>query len=168
MCFKCLDEVPLAEMFFVKDFLQKIHLSPSYLGPNIQVLIKEYLLSKVEGSCGSDGYIVMVLGIDEIGDSRVLLSGETIFTVKYKALTLKPLKGEIVDASVVETNKMGVFASVGPLTVFISNHQIPNFLLENEIAKNTMIRLKIIGTKIDSTKIYAVGTLNDDSLGIIC
>lgn len=155
-------------MFFVRDFVQNIHLSPSYLGPNIQTLIEEYLLSKVEGSCGSSGYVVMVLSIDEISESRIILTGETIFTVKYKALTLKPFKGEIIDANVVETNKMGVFASVGPLTVFISNHQIPNFLLENEITKDVMIRLKIIGTKIDSTKIYAVGTLNDDSLGIIC
>ncbi|AFM98695.1 RNA polymerase II subunit 7 [Encephalitozoon hellem] len=154
-------------MFFVRDFVQNIHLSPSYLGPNIQTLIEEYLLTKVEGSCSSSGYVVMVLSIDEISESRIILTGETIFTVKYKALTLKPFKGEIIDANVVETNKMGVFASVGPLTVFISNHQIPNFLLENEITKDVMIRLKIIGTKIDSTKIYAVGTLNDDSLGII-
>lgn len=155
-------------MFFVRDFTEKIHLSPNYLGPNIQTLIKEYLLSKVEGSCGYSGYIITVLGIDDISEGRITLTGQTIFTVKYKALTLKPLKGEIVDASVVETNKLGIFVSVGPLTIFISNHQIPNFLLENEITKDTMLRLKIIGTKVDSTKIYAVGTLNDDSLGLIC
>lgn len=155
-------------MFFVRDFMQKIHLSPNYLGPNIQTLIKEYLLSKVEGSCGHNGYVIAVLGIDDISEGKVTVTGQTIFTVKYKALTLKPLKGEIVDANVVETNKLGIFVSVGPLTVFISNHQIPNFLLESEITKDTVLRLKIIGTKIDSTKIYAVGTLNDDFLGVVC
>lgn len=155
-------------MFFVKDFTEKIHLSPNYLGPNIQALIKDYLLNKVEGSCGHSGYVIAVLGIDEISEGKVMVDGQTIFIVKYKALTLKPFKGEIVDANVVETNKLGIFVSIGPLTVFISNHQIPNFLLESEITKNSMLRLKIIGTKIDSTKIYAVGTLNDDSLGLIC
>jgi DNA-directed RNA polymerase II subunit RPB7 len=155
-------------MFYVKDFVQKIHLSPNYLGPNIQALIREYLLSKVEGSCGNSGYIVTVLGIDDISEGKVASTGNTTFTVRYKALALKPFKGEIIDANVVETNKMGIFASVGPLTIFISNYQIPNFILENEIAKDSLLRLRIIGTKFDSTKIYAVGTLNDESLGFIC
>ena len=61
---------------------------------------------------------------------------------------------------------MGYFASVGPLSIFISNYQIPSTTLE-EIGNNSVVRLKIIGTKIDSTKVYAIGTLNYDFLGVI-
>lgn len=155
-------------MFYVKEFTQKIYLSPAYLGPNMQSLVKEYLLNMVEGSCGSNGYIVAVLEIDDISEGQVALNGQTIFKVCYKALILKPAKGEIIDANVVEMNKMGIFAAVGPLSIFVSNYQIPNFMFENEIAKDSMVRLKIIATMFDSTKIYAVGTLNDEYLGLIC
>lgn len=153
-------------MFYIKDFTEKIHLNPSFLGPNIQSMVKEYLYTHVEGTCGRDGYVITVLKIDEISEGKITLSGTIIFTIKYTALTLLPYKGEIIDANVVETNKMGVFASAGPLSIFISNYQIPNGF-NDEIVKDSMLRLKIIGTKVDSSKIYAVGTLNDDCLGII-
>lgn len=106
-------------MFFVKDFIHRIHLSPSYLGPQIQSLVKDYLYKTIEGSCTDSGYVISVLDIGDVSEGVISLSGLTTFTVKYKALVLKPFRGEIVEASVIETNKMGIFASVGPLTVFI-------------------------------------------------
>ncbi|EEQ81799.1 hypothetical protein NCER_101623 [Vairimorpha ceranae BRL01] len=154
-------------MFFVKDFTHIIHLNPCYLGPKIQSLIKDYLYKTIEGSCNDSGYVISVLEIDDVSEGTVSLNGATSFKIKYKALVLKPFKGETMEASVVEINKMGVFASVGPLTVFVSNHQIPSEIQEGGLLKDSIVRLKIIGTKIDSSKIYAVGTLNDEYLGIL-
>ncbi|KAK6090982.1 hypothetical protein P3W45_000227 [Vairimorpha bombi] len=154
-------------MFFVKDFTHIIYLNPCYLGPRIQTLIKDYLYKTIEGSCNDSGYVIAVLDIDDVSEGIVSLSGQTSFRIKYKALVLRPFKGETMEASVVEMNKMGVFASVGPLTIFISNHQIPTEIQEGGLIKDSVVRLKIIGTKIDSLKIYAVGTLNDEYLGII-
>ncbi|XP_015189403.1 PREDICTED: DNA-directed RNA polymerase II subunit rpb7-like [Polistes dominula] len=154
-------------MFFVKDFVHKIHLSPSYLGPQIQSLIKDYLYKTIEGSCTDSGYVISVLDINNVSEGIISFNGLTTFTIKYKALVLKPYKGEVVEASVVEMNKMGILASVGPLTIFVSNHQIPPDIQDSGLVKEAVVRLKIIGTKIDSSKIYAVGTLNDEYLGII-
>ncbi|ELA41102.1 uncharacterized protein VICG_01895 [Vittaforma corneae ATCC 50505] len=153
-------------MFYVKRFVHRLSLHPQYLGQNIQSLIQEYLLKKVEGTCTSSGYIISVLGIDGISEGKVLLTGHISFDVEYQAVVLKPTSGEIVDAPIVSSTKMGYFASVGPLSIFISNYQIPNTTLE-ELGNNSVVRLKIIGTKIDSTKVYAIGTLNDDFLGVI-
>lgn len=151
-------------MFYVKDFTHIIHLNACYLGPNIQSLLKDYLYKTIEGSCTSSGYIISVLDIEDVSEGKISLDGLTKFNIKYKALVLRPFKDEIIEATVVEMNKMGLFASVGPLTIFISNHQMP---ADTHILKESIVRLKIIGTKIDSFKIYAVGTLNDEYLGIL-
>lgn len=55
--------------------------------------------------------------------------GSVEFRIKYRAIVLKPFKNEVVDAVVVTVNKMGFFAEVGPLNIFISNHVLPTFLL---------------------------------------
>jgi DNA-directed RNA polymerase II subunit RPB7 len=153
-------------MFYVKHFVHKLTLHPQYTGQNIQSLIQDYLLKKVEGTCTSSGYIISVLRIENVSEGRILLSGHTSFRVEYQALVLRPVNGEIIDAPIVSCTRMGYFASVGPLSVFISNYQIPPNLVD-ELGNNTVVRLKIIGTKIDSSKVYAIGTLNDDFLGVI-
>lgn len=153
-------------MFYVKHFLHRLSLQPQYLGQNIQSLVQEYLLKKIEGTCTSSGYIISVLAIDRIGEGKILLSGQISFEIEYQAIVLKPVNGEVIDAPIVSSTKMGYFASVGPLSIFISNYQIPHNTLE-ELENNKIVRLKIIGTKIDSSKVYAIGTLNDDFLGVI-
>ncbi|TBU01392.1 subunit Rpb7 of DNA-directed RNA polymerase II [Hamiltosporidium magnivora] len=136
-------------------------------------ILRKTLTSSVEGTCsGEYGYIISVLSIDKIGSGRITNNGYAVFSVLYQALVLKPLKGEIIDASIVETNDMGIFAGVGPLTIFISNYQIPKMLLKGSegggLEKNSNIRLKIIGTKVEATRIYAIGTINEYYLGLIC
>lgn len=153
-------------MFHVKHFVHKINLSSQNLGPNIHMLIQEDLLKKVEGSCTSSGYVISVLRIDSISQGKILLTGQASFQINYQALVLRPEKGEVIDAPIVSSSKLGFFAGIGPLSIFISNYQIPQNLME-ELGNNTVVRLKIIGMKIDNTRVYAIGTLNDDCLGVI-
>ena len=84
----------------------------------------------MEGHCtGRHGYIIAVLGHERLGRGLVQDGSETgavEFRIKYRAIVLKPFKNEVVDAVVVTVNKMGFFAEVGPLNIFISNHLIPN------------------------------------------
>ncbi|GLT83508.1 hypothetical protein SLE2022_017940 [Rubroshorea leprosula] len=64
-------------------------------------------------------------------------------------------------------NKMGFFAEAGPVQIFVSNHlipddmefqygDIPNYTTSDglvKIQKDTEVRLKIIGTRVDATEI---------------
>lgn len=106
-----------------------ITLPPEHLGPSLPGLLQETLLAQVEGHCtGRHGYIIAVLGHERIGRGIVQDGSETgavEFRIKYRAIVLKPFKNEVVDAVVVTVNKMGFFAEVGPLNIFISNHLIP-------------------------------------------
>lgn len=104
---------------------------PEHLGPNLPNLLQQTLLAQVEGHCtGRHGYIIAVLGYERTGKGMVQDgsgTGSVEFKIKYRAIVLKPFKNEVVDAVVVTVNKMGFFAEVGPLNIFVSNH-VSSFL----------------------------------------
>lgn len=153
-------------MFYVKSFVHNLNLHPHNICQNIKLLIQEYLYKNVEGMCTPSGYIISVLKIESISEGQILISGQVSFKIVYEAIVLKPVVGEIVDCKIVSSTKMGYFANVGPMSIFIYTYLIPQNL-HQELTESTSIRLKIIGTKINSSKIYAIGTLNDDFLGVI-
>ncbi|KAF8194706.1 hypothetical protein BJ912DRAFT_959180 [Pholiota molesta] len=161
-------------MFFIKELTHTILLHPSYFGPRMLNFLESKLYSDVEGTCsGQFGYIIAV-GMVLSG------SGQAEFITRYRAIVFKPFKGEVVDGVVNNVNKMGFFADVGPLTVFVSHQLIhpdmrfdpnsnpPSFASDEQIIeKNTRVRLKIVGTRVDATEIFAIGTIKEDHLGVI-
>lgn len=167
-------------MFFIKQLSLNVTLHPSYFGPNMDRHLQQRLLADVEGSCtGQFGYIIAVLDINniDVGMGKVIPGGkgEAMFEVHYKALVWKPFKGEVVDGIVANVNKMGFFANVGPLMVFISKHLIPNHMKYSPTAgysshdqvlnTGTAVRIKIIGTRTDVNSISAIGSIKEDYLG---
>lgn len=173
---------PSIVMFFLKDLSLNLTLHPSYFGPQMDQYLRDKLLSDVEGTCtGQFGYIVCVLdcmNID-VGRGRIIpTTGMAEFEVKYRAVVWKPFKGEVVDGIVTTVNKMGFFADVGPLSVFVSTHLIssdmkfnpsanpPAYVSPDEtIEKGSRVRLKIVGTRTDVNEIYAIGSIKEDYLG---
>ncbi|ORD94561.1 RPB7 [Enterospora canceri] len=153
-------------MFMKKVFTQVVNLSPQYIGANMHGLVRQYLIENVEGTCSPHGFTITVVDVRSISEGAIMLNGYTKFRIEYEALVLNPVRGEVVEAPIVSANKMGYFASVGPLSIFISTYQIPAEL-QNTLAANDTVRLRIIGTKADSEKIYAIGTLKDECLGAV-
>ncbi|GLH00707.1 Uncharacterized protein GBIM_07000 [Gryllus bimaculatus] len=124
--------------------------------------------------------------------------GFVVYPVKYKAIVFRPFKGEVLDAVVTQVNKVGMFAEIGPLSCFISHHVVrmafvqqilvlfqsipadmqfcpnsnpPCYKSKEEdvaITQDDEIRLKIVGTRVDASGIFAIGTLMDDYLGLVC
>ena len=70
--------------------------------------LKQRLHAEVEGSCtGRYGYIIAVVSIEEIGSGRIQEgSGLAEYLVKYRAIVLKPFKGQVIDARVASVNKV--------------------------------------------------------------
>ncbi|KAG6332315.1 hypothetical protein ID866_6774 [Astraeus odoratus] len=168
-----------------KELTHTILLHPSYFGPRMLQFLESKLYADVEGTCsGQYGYIIAVVSILDIGRGMVISSsGQAEFVTRYRAIVFKPFKGEVVDGVVNNVNKMGFFADVGPLQVFVS-HQVhllihpdmkfdpnsnpPSFASDDQIIeKNTRVRLKIVGTRVDATEIFAIGTIKEDHLGVI-
>lgn len=86
--------------------------------------IRLQLYRQVEGTCnGRYGYVVAIVAIDSIDNGIVQDgTGSAVFSIKYTAIVQKPFKNETMDAVITTVNKMGFFATVGPLQVFVSNH----------------------------------------------
>lgn len=113
---------------------------------------------------------------------RIMEDGQAMFRLRYQAIVYRPFRGEVVDGVVASVNKMGIFVDVGPLQCFVSTHLIPpDFAFDPnanppcftstedvlKIEKGTRIRLKIVGTRVDATEIFAIGTIKEDYLGPI-
>lgn len=170
-------------MFYHVSLEHEILLHPRYFGPNLLDIVKRKLYTEVEGTCtGKYGFVIAVTSVDNIGAGLIQPSrGFVVYPIKYKAIVFRPFKGEVLDAVVIQVNKVGLFTEIGPLNCFISRHSIPAdmefdpssnppcYKTKDEdivIQEEDEIRLKIVGTRVDAKDIFAIGTLMDDYLGL--
>ena len=134
------------------------------------------------GYCtGKTGFVLAVTHLYSIGQGMIREGvGNARFNVQYQCIAFMPHKGEVLDATVNSINKMGFFATAGPLQLFVSNHLIPDefeFDTSNEpayvttegekIVPGSEVRVRIVGTRVDANEIFAVGTMNEDFLGLL-
>ncbi|XP_053613976.1 DNA-directed RNA polymerase II subunit RPB7 isoform X3 [Plodia interpunctella] len=145
----------------------EILLHPRYFGPQLLDTVKQKLYTEVEGTCtGKYGFVIAVTTIDSIGAGLIQPGqGFVVYPVKYKAIVFRPFKGEVLDAIVTQVNK-----SIPADMEFCPNVNPPCYKSKQEdnvIQEEDVIRLKIVGTRVDATGIFAIGTLMDDYLGLV-
>ena len=102
--------------------------------------------------------------------------------VEYTAILFRPFRNEVLDAIVTTaSDETGFFSKVGPLSVFVSRHAMPEDISfdavsgdswksddgEITIRKGSIVRLRILGLTIEAGSISAVGTIKDDYLGLM-
>jgi len=174
-------------MFFHIEMRKELLLYPRHFGPNVQEILLEKLVSTVEGSCsGRYGFVVCVTDIFETGKGQIREGGGlATFPMRFNAIVFRPFKGEVFDAVVTTVNKLGFFAQVGPLQVFVSKHLIPSdmkfdpqsvpaaYVSEvsdeqpQRVTKDSEVRLRVVATRIDASEIFAIGTIKDEYLGLV-
>ncbi|OXG42771.1 DNA-directed RNA polymerase II subunit RPB7 [Cryptococcus neoformans var. grubii Br795] len=188
--FSCIRTCPTVFFLFLcpkilvaqRELTHTILLHPSYFGAQLEDYLRQKLYEDVEGTCsGKHGYIISVITITDIGEGKIIPStGQAKFKTRYTAIVMKPFKGEVVDAKVVNVNKMGFFAMVGPLQVFVSCHLThsdmkfdpsvspPCYRSNDEIIqKDTKVRIQIVGCRVEANDMFAIGTIKKDYLGQI-
>lgn len=172
-----------SKMFFHIVLERNMQLHPRHFGPHLRDKLVSKLIKDVEGTCsGRHGFVVAITGVEDIGKGLIREgTGYVTFPVKYQCVVFRPFKGEILEAVVTMVNKMGFFAEAGPVQIFVSNHlipddmefqsgDVPNYTTSDgsvKIQKESEVRLKIIGTRVDATEIFCIGTIKDDFLGVI-
>ncbi|KAL9102848.1 MAG: hypothetical protein Q9163_002063 [Psora crenata] len=174
-------QIQSSTMYFLHELERVITLHPSFFGPRVKEYLTSKLLEDVEGTCTGQYYIICVMDTYDISEGRVVPgSAVAEYTMHYRAVVWRPFKGETVDAIVSSVNRMGVFADVGPLPVFVSNHLIPPGIKwdpnatppqytdngDQVIEKGTQLRIKLIGTRSDVGSMFAIGSIKEDFLGI--
>lgn len=170
-------------MFFHIQLEKKLQLHPRHFGPQLRDKLIAKLIAEVEGTCsGRHGFVVAVTEISNVGQGLIRDgTGFVTFPVKYKSIVFRPFRGEILEAIVTMVNKMGFFAEAGPVQIFVSNHlihddmkfmpgDVNSYQTEDgttRISKDSEVRLKIVGTRVDATEIFCIGTIKDDFLGLV-
>ncbi|PZC77852.1 hypothetical protein B5X24_HaOG202963 [Helicoverpa armigera] len=154
-------------MFYHISLEHEILLHPRYFGPQLLDIVKQKLYTEVEGTCtGKYGFVIAVTAIDSIGAGLIQPGqGFVVYPVKYKAIVFRPFKGEVLDAIVTQVNK-----SIPADMEFCPNVNPPCYKSKQEdnvIQEEDVIRLKIVGTRVDAAGIFAIGTLMDDYLGLV-
>lgn len=167
-------------MFYHLQLNHELSLHPRYFGDQLLETVKQKLYCDVEGTCtGKHGFVIAITSIENIGDGIIQSStGFATYQLKFKAVVFRPFKNEVLDGIVEQVNKVGIFLKTGPLSCFISRHSIPNDMAFDattscyRTADETMIitagasiRYKVVGTRVDASDIFAIGTLMDDYLG---
>jgi DNA-directed RNA polymerase II subunit RPB7 len=169
-------------MFFLHNLERRVTLHPSYFGRNMIELVTTKLLKDVEGTCAGNYYIISIMDTFDISDGRILPgSGLAEFIVGYRAVIWRPFKGEVVDAITVSVNPHGFFAMAGPLQIFVSANSMPDEIkyapnatppaftnnADWTIEPGTHVRIKLIGTRTEVGRMFAVGNINGDYLGCL-
>mmetsp|Transcript_17187 Transcript_17187/g.47964 ORF Transcript_17187/g.47964 Transcript_17187/m.47964 type:complete len:176 (+) Transcript_17187:247-774(+) len=169
-------------MFFYLTLDKEIELHPQHFGPHMRQTLEEQLKQRLEGTCtAKHGFIICVTQLLEVQKGLIMEgTGHACFKVDYGCIVFRPFKNEVLDALVTAVTNMGFFASIGPLTVFVSSHCIPDdfryssqtedFISEDEksrIEKDSEVRLRITGAKYQNNSIFCIGTIKDNYLGLL-
>ncbi|CAN6862736.1 unnamed protein product [Brassica oleracea] len=170
------------EMFFHIVLERNMQLNPRFFGRNLRENLVSKLMKDVEGTCsGRHGFVVAITGIESVGNGLVRNGTAFVtFPVKYQCVVFRPLKGQILEAVVTLVNKaMSIsfilydfffWLHLIPDDTEFQAGDIPNYTTSDgsvKIQKECEVRLKIIGTRVDATEIFCVGTIKDDFLGVI-
>ncbi|KAI3446837.1 hypothetical protein Pfo_003502 [Paulownia fortunei] len=153
-------------MFFHIVLERNMQLHPRHFGRDLRDKLVAKLMKDVEGTCsGRHGFIVAITGIESVGKGLIRDgTGFVTFPVKYQCVVFRPFKGEILEAVVTMVNKLI------PDDMEFQSGDMPNYTTSDgsvKIQKDSEVRLKIIGTRVDATEIFCIGTIKDDFLGVI-
>ena len=169
---------------FAQTMHKELQLEPQDFGRQLRSTIHSRLIDEVEGKpLGADGYVIHVTQVhDDVGEGVIEDDGKVTFNISYQAILFRPFKNEVLDAKVTVVNEHGFFAKVGPMNVFVSRHAMPLDLqdgydangnmwvtndAEGEIRRDCAVRLKVMNTEVLTNEINAIGSIQQDFMGLI-
>jgi len=160
-------------MFYLSSLTKEICVYPKDLTSDIKLLISSKI-RELEGTVvGNYGYIISIIEFNQTSKGKVdNETGRVNYKIMYKAITLKPVVGEIMNVFPMFINEHGFFCNVGHLQIFISQHMMKDWKYNSEentwnkakspdtqIKIGSMLKIKIIAFRINSNEITSLGNL---------
>lgn len=156
-----------------KKLQAHVTVPPHSLRYNLQHVIQDRLSRTIKGKCTEEnGFILSMKRISEIkGGLLDKHNGSVHYNVDFIAQTLRPQIGDIVEAVVSRVFKIGVFADLGPLNIFVpfsrmseeyqyQTQPITHFSISNDTTGGKMIKP---GSQIH-VRIEKIAMLDDNFL----
>ena len=163
--------------FLRAEFVDNVKVHPKDIHNDIAGVILKQLKHAKEGICSNHGYIKKdTIELVKLSCGKVEMSsfhGYLNFLVKYSALVCNPVKGNIVNASVVNINNFGILCSsfieddngrVPILEIIVPKHSVAiqsDVDLQNNVKINDEVSIQIIGKKYQlfNKKISIIGKI---------
>lgn len=149
-------------LFFETLICQQVILEAKQIGKDFENVLYNNLVKITEGKCKYEGYInPKSVKIIERSIGRLLpnkFRGDMVFDIKYKADVCNPVKGDVLNCTVIKKNNMGIMAKNGPLLIILPNDIHTNKKLIESIQINDVISISVIGKKYD---------INNDHIDVV-
>ncbi|UCH89299.1 MAG: DNA-directed RNA polymerase [Thermoplasmata archaeon] len=132
-----------------------LRIPPDLLDDNFEKTVEELTHSNFEGKVDNENNLIVVAtNIEPIGDGRIVHGDGGVYQhVKYNALVFKPEMHEVIEGTVCEVLKFGVFVRFGPLDGLLHISQVMDDHIDVDtgndrlVGKETKRELKI-GDKV--------------------
>ena len=152
-------------IYMVSVLNESITIPANKITSNLDNIILKQLKQAVGNKCGSNGYIemdsiiILKRTIGKLNTSH--LNGSISYDISYKANVCNPIEGSEVNCEVVNKNKMGLLATIHPLSIVLARqHHLNNKRFEDIDIGDTII-VKIIGKRFElyDDQITTIGEL---------
>lgn len=103
-------------------------LPPHLLRYNLNTVLRNRLTRANAGRCTEEhGFVLGLRRVTSVTGGIIdRMTTGAYFTVECVAETLRPEVGDVIEAVVHQANKIGLFAKLGPLSVFVPLSRIPD------------------------------------------
>jgi DNA-directed RNA polymerase subunit E'/Rpb7 len=168
--------------YFNTNLYTTVSLHPSQMDNDIYKHLKNNLIRKLQGKCyKSYGYITKIYKIEERSEGKLIAednSASAAYDVKFSCKLCKPLKNTLIICEIIAINKSVIYLKNGPIHVFIldnkDNVNQNNFIFDERknvlfanignnkgspVVIGTFVKVKVIDTKIETTRIIVLGTM---------
>jgi DNA-directed RNA polymerase subunit E'/Rpb7 len=171
------------DSFVPSLLIDKVKLSPRYLGSKYKSKLHDILVKRSEGKCSKYGYIktgsIVITNISVGLVETHTLHGFINYNVQFKALVCNPTNGSVLKCVIVNSNNFGILCTSGIdykgtykaiIDIIVPKNSL-NIKSDSSINMNTLkegdvVNVEIIGKKyeINDDKISAVGRIVDTTL----
>jgi len=165
--------------FLIAEFVDNVKIHPNRISGDIQKSVLKVLKPSKEGICSNHGYIkkdsIRIVKISCGQVEAASFHGYVNYLVKYSALVCNPVKGNIVEAIVVNINNFGILCSsfiedsetdekISILEIIIPKHSLSiqsDIDLQNSVKINDSVKVEIVGKKYQlfNKKISIIGKI---------
>ena len=162
-------------LYFKNECETTVAILAEEINNSIEEVLKNRIKVDIEGKCIKEGYVRRgSVKIISRSSGRILMNqfnGSIIYTVRYVADICNPTEGMILEAKVLNVNKMGVLAYGGddephPLNILLAKQHHIDVDAFDEIKEHDTVFVKVIGVRKEfgDTQISVIGKLETDQI----
>jgi len=160
------------DLFISDTIVKSISLEPRFINKNIHEVILKKIKENYEGKCIKNGYVkpgsikIIKRSIGNIIASH--FNGNVLFNLELSMEVCNPLNGAVIEAQILNSNKMGHLAGVpyvddSPLNILLArqHHISKNHDEFNKLNISDIVKIKIIGKRFEygDNQISIIGIL---------